>query len=464
MAKDLRQWIENLSTKAPGEIIQVDQPIQPDRFEAAALLTQMEKRGRYEAVLFEKNKDLQGKVSEFRVLMNTFATVRKIGMAFDLPAIPRVEVLKHILNQLKREIKPIVVSPQESPVKENIWRGGDLDLRRLPIVRHMDLDGGPYLTPVAATRDLKRGRYNISWNRMMYLDETHLCLYMSPRHLWSYVAESEREGKNLPLAVILGHHPAFHISAAALCPLEKDEYELASGFLGEPLRIVPSEVYGEELMVPADAELIIEGEVIANKRTVEGPFGEFTGYCGPQRLSWLFEAKAITYRTDAMLIDIFTCHPDHINVHIAIEASLYGRIKETVPSVKEVCWLDSGAPRDMIISMAKRMEGEPMRAAMVALSAGNHLKHVIVVDDDICPSNLKEVMWAVSTRVQADQNVHIITGIQGSVLDPSLREEIRGAAMVIDATKPLDRPFPRRGKVPEEILQKVLLDQYIKPR
>jgi 2,5-furandicarboxylate decarboxylase 1 len=101
---------------------------------------------------------------------------------------------------------------------------------------------------------------------------------------------------------------------------------------------------------------------------------------------------------------------------------------------------------------------------MAALSVSNFLKHVIVVDEDINPANLQEVMWAVATRVQASENVVILKGLQGHVLDPSVRHEIRSDGMIIDATKPIDRPFPKRGEVPEDVLKKIKLEDFVKPR
>ena len=222
-----------------------------------------------------------------------------------------------------------------------------------------------------------------------------------------------------------------------------------------------SETYGGGLLVPADAEALIEGEIVAGRWVVEGPFGEFTGYSGPHRLACLFEARTISWRKGVIVIDIFPCRTEHLNAHLPIEASIYPQAKAAVPTVRETCWIGSGGPFNLIISMKKTTEGQPMRAAMAALSASNFLKHVIVVDDDIDPSNLQQVMWAVATRVQAGENVVILKGLQGHVLDPSLPYEIQSDGMTIDATRPIDRPFPKRGRVPEAVLQKVRLEGYV---
>jgi 2,5-furandicarboxylate decarboxylase 1 len=395
--------------------------------------------------------------------MNTFGTFSKMAVALDLPPdTPKKRLMEEILTRQDKRVELTTVSPGEAPVRQETVAGKDLDLNILPIMRHVEMDGDRYLTPIVVSKNLLTGRYNISWNRMMYLDPKHLAIYMSPRHLWSYLVEAENESKNLPIAVVLGHHPAFHMTGALLTPLERDEYEVAGSFLGGSLRVTPSLSFGEYFSIPADAEIVIEGEIVAGQRTVEGPFGEYTGYTGPQRISWLFEAKALTYRTDGIIIDIFPCKTEHMNAHLPVEASIFQAIRAAAPSVIDTSWIDSGGPLTIIIQMKKRVEGEPMRAAMAAFSASNFIKIAIVVDDDIDLTNLKEVMWAISTRVQPESDVQSLTGLQGHVLDPSLRHEIKGSGMIIDATKPLDRPFPRRGLVPEEVLRTISLEEYIR--
>jgi UbiD family decarboxylase len=296
---------------------------------------------------------------------------------------------------------------------------------------------------------------------MQYLDRKHLALYMSPRHLWSYFAAAEKRDEPLPIVVVLGHHPAFHLTGAMLNPLHMDEYEATGGVLGEGLEVTPSETWGDRFLVPAQSEIVIEGCVLPAKRCVEGPFGEFTGYTGPQRLSWVVEIDAISMRESPILIDIFPCQTEHMNAHLPIEASIYERAKDAVPGVVKTCWVGSGGPFNLILSLKKRTEGEPMRAAMAAMSASNFIKHVIVVDDDIDPEDKTQVMWALASRVQADTDITILKNLQGQVLDPSLEHEIKTSGMIIDATKPLDRPFPRPGVVPAEVRARIRLSDYL---
>jgi 2,5-furandicarboxylate decarboxylase 1 len=461
MPKDLRSWLNDLENRIPGEPLKISKAVSPSSFEVSAILQQLEDRGNLKAVLFEKTTSIKGEATNFKMLCHAFMTRDKIAVSLNYGESQRAALFEHYLK-ISKQRKPVsVIESSAAPVKEIIIREEKLDLADLPIMRHNAIDGGPYLTPVVVAADLSGARYNTSWNRMMYIDTHHMAIYMSPRHLWTYFQEAEAQGKPLPIGVVLGHHMAFMLSASALTHLEEDEYEVAGGLLGESLRVVPSEIYGDRLLIPADAEAVIEGEIVPQKRTIEGPFGEFTQLIGPQRVSWLFHARAISRRKQPILHCVFGAHLDHLNAHFPIEASIFQRAKQAIPGVKDICWLSSGGPFHLVISMQKRTEGEPMRAAMAALSASNFIKHVILVDADIDPGNAKEVMWAIASCCQADSDLTILKNIQGQLLDPSLTQETRGSGLVIDATRPLDCAYPPKAAVPEEILKRIGLENYI---
>ena len=461
MPKDLRSWLKDLKSRIPGEPLTVSREVQPSQFEVSAILHKLEERGKLEAVLFEKVTSVKGEPTNFQLLSHAFTTHEKLAVSWDQEISQRAALFEHYLKISKQRHPVTVVESSAAPVKEIVIHEASLDLADLPIMRHNAQDGGPYLTPVVVTRAPDKKRYNTSWNRMMYMDSHHMAIYMSPRHLWTYFQEAESRGKPLPIGVVLGHHMGFMLSASALTHLEDDEYEVAGGLLGQPLRVVPSETYGDRLLIPADAEAVIEGEIVPQKRTIEGPFGEFTRLIGAQRVSWLFRARAISCRKQPIMHCVFGAHLDHLNAHFPIEASIFQRAKQAIPGVKDVCWLSSGGPFHLVISMQKRTEGEPMRAAMAALSASNFIKHVIVVDADIDPGDAKAVMWAMASCCQADSDLTILNNIQGQLLDPSLKQETRGSGMVIDATRPLDRAYPPKAAVPEEILQRIRLEKYI---
>jgi len=216
-------------------------------------------------------------------------------------------------------------------------------------------------------------------------------------------------------------------------------------------------------MVPADAEMVIEGHVLPNVKEVEGPFGEFTGYYGPQRMRNVIEVSAITHRRDAIFQHIFTGHRDTwVLGGIPKEGSLFNLIRGVVPTVKAVHFPMSGGCRfNCYISIDKKVDGETKQAALAALGGCDFVKHVVVVDADIDIYNEEEVMWAVATRVQADQDIDIIKNVKGNTLDPSQTDNIMTAKMIIDATKPVQRPYEARVAVPKTAMEKTRLEDFI---
>ena len=187
------------------------------------------------------------------------------------------------------------------------------------------------------------------------------------------------------MAIVISHHPAFYLGSLNVSPFGVDDYAKVGAIMGTPLRLTPSETLGEDFMVPADAEMVIEGHVLPNVKEVEGPFGEFTGYYGPQRMRNVIEVSAITHRSDAIFQHIFTGHRDTwVLGGIPKEGSLFNLIRGVVPTVKAVHFPMSGACRfNCYISIDKKVDGETKQAALAALGGCDFVKHVIVVDADI---------------------------------------------------------------------------------
>ena len=171
-------------------------------------------------------------------------------------------------------MKPIVVSHSEAPVKEVVQLGDVVDLYDLPILRHHYMDGGPYIVMPTVVKDKDSGIYNTSYHRMEIKNPKLTAFYSSPRHLWKIFRDYEDRDEPCPVATVIGHHPAFNMGAAYKGPFSVDEYDIIGGYLNEPLRLVPSETFGKELLVPADAEIIVEGVLVPHERVTEGPFGE----------------------------------------------------------------------------------------------------------------------------------------------------------------------------------------------
>jgi len=463
MAKDLRTFLRDLERQMPEDVVRIKKEISP-RFEITAIQQHLENEDRYPLLIFENVKNLKGERSPFKVMTNVFATRQKCTVALDLPKEKwRMETSMEFARRCNHAIKPVVVSRKEAPVKEVVKTGQSLDLRELPVLTHHEMDGNPYLVDAIVAADPETGVHNSSHHRMLVRGKDELGLWMSPRHLWNYCERAAERGKALPIAHVLGHHPGFYLATEALVGMETDEYDVIGGVLNEPLRLVPSEAYGDQLLVPADAEIVVEGEVMLNTRDSEGPFGEFTGYYGPQRWGPVVKVKAITHRKDAYYMNILVGHPDtSILGGIPKEAGIYEEVKKSVPGVKAVHFPISGCCRfHAYISIEKRVDGEGKVAAIASLPYHDELKHVIVVDSDVDPFNEKEVLWAVATRVQAGDDVDIVRRVRGGALDPSSYIHAVGDKMLIDATKPIGRPYSERIRIPQEVMDRIKLKDWL---
>lgn len=464
MAKDLRTFIEDVKRELPGEFVPVGKVLDPAHYDVTALIKHLDAMKKFPLLLFERPLNLRGEVSWARLLMNAEISQGKIQTALGVPhTLDRVELAEECLRREEKPVKPVVVDRGAAPVKQVVKVGDEVDLTEFPIMRHHEMDGGPYIVMATVVRDRATGVYNASYHRMEVKGARLTALYTSPRHLWKIFKDYEERGEECPAATILGHHPAFNMGATYKGPLDTDEYDIIGGYLGEPLRLVPSETFGDRLMVPADAEAVLEGALIPNQRLVEGPFGEAPGYLGPQRYnnSLRFEVRAITHRSDAIIESIITPEGDKPWLDLPREAAYLRRCREAVPTVKAVCKAGRHSHYNIFISMKKMSEGDPGRAAAAALTF-DHTKNVFVFDEDIDIYNPADILWAVATRVQPDRQISIIKDImRGNMLDPSLRHDIKTSAMIVDATRPLDRPFSPVSKCPDEAMARIRVEDFI---
>ena len=290
-------------------------------------------------------------------------------------------------------------------------------------------------------------------------------LYASPRHLWKIFRDYEDNNMECPVATVLGHHPAYHMGACYSYsgPFETSEFEIIGGYMQEPLRLTPSTTWGDNFLIPADAEVVIEGLLQPNKRVVEGPFGEAPGYLGPQRYTTCVDYKvtAMSWRKGAMFQSIITPEGDKPWMDLPREGAYLRRCREAVPGVTAVCKMGRHAHYNVFIAMKKMSEGDPGRAAAAALSF-DHTKNVFVFDEDINVYNATDILWALATRVQPHLQVSILKPLfRGNFLDPSLVDEIKTSGMIVDATRPLDRPFSPVSKVPDEAMERIKIEDFI---
>ncbi len=461
---NLRAYLAQLERDHPEWVVHVAKPVDPARFQVTAVLQRLENRNRFPLVVFDQPLNLHGEPARFPLVTNMYATRERCAVALGLR--PEQAHLDLGLEYARREalrVPPMFVSPTDAPVKEVVRTGGDVDLREFPIVRHHRMDAGPYLDMASVMRDPESGAYNVAFLRNQYKGPRKVGVHMSPRHNWQIARQHEEAGRPTPIAIVVSHHPAFYIGALNVSPFGEDDYEIIGSIAGRPLRVTTSETWGQDVLVPADADIVIEGEIPPKVREVEGPFGEFPGTYGPQRVRWVVDVTAVTHRADAMYQDIFVGHRDNwVLGSFPKEGSIFNRIKGVVPTVKAVHLPTSGVGRfHCYISIDKKVDGESKQAALIALGAVDFVKHVFVVDADVNVYREEEVLWAVATRVQADQDVDIIKNVKGATLDPSQTDDIMGAKMIIDATRPVRRPFEARIEVPRDVVDATDLEGLI---
>jgi 2,5-furandicarboxylate decarboxylase 1 len=451
MPKDLRTFIADLESKSSQEVARVEKALSP-RYEISAILTHLERSKQFPLLFFTKVKG-----SNAPVVINALASRRLMATA--LQCNPE-ELAKEFSERQAQPIPPVEVSA--APVQELVKLGDAIDLTEVPILTHYDVNAAPYITAgIVVAVDPQTGVRNTSYNRLMMAGKRELRIFMAVgRHLWTLHNKLERRNESLAIAIIVGVHPLFSLGAQALTPSDEDEYGVIGGMMNEPLRLVKAKTV--PILVPADAEMIIEGKILPHVRRSEGPFGEFTGHAVSQDERQVIDVTAVTHRKDYIFQDIHAGYTEHkLMGAVPREAALLKAVRQTVPTVKNVCMPVSGNCRfHAYVSIAKRTPGQAKNAVCAAFAADMLLKHVIVVDDDIDVFDEEQVLWAVSNRFQADRDLVVIANAQGSELDPSAGPRGVNAKMGLDATKPLDG-FPPELRVPEEVMKRIRLEDYL---
>jgi 2,5-furandicarboxylate decarboxylase 1 len=451
MAKDLRGFIAALETQSPEDIIRIKKAISP-RYEISAILTHLEKRKRSPLLCFD---NVEG--GKTPVVINAQASRRLMALALEC----KPEDLARTFSE--RQSKPIPpIEVNDAPVHEITIFGAEIDLTKIPILTHYDVNAAPYITAgIVVAADPETGVRNTSYNRLMMAGKQELRIFMAiGRHLWTLHNKLERRDEPLPIAIVIGVHPLFSLGAQAFTPADQDEYSIIGAMMGEPLRLVKAKTVS--VQVPADAEMVIEGKILPHVRRVEGPFGEFTGHAVSQDERQIIEVTAITHRKNYIFQDVHAGYTEHkLMGAVPREAALLKAVRQTVPTVKEVCMPVSGNCRfHAYISISKKTPGQAKNAICAAFAADMLLKHVVVVDDDIDVFDEEHVLWAVSNRFQADRDLVVIAGAQGSELDPSAGPGGVNAKMGLDATKPLTG-FPPELRVPEEVMKRIRLEDFL---
>ena len=329
------------------------------------------------------------------------------------------------------------VEVNSGPAQEVVHRDIDL-LKLLPIPKHNELDSGPYITAgLLIARNPRTGVQNVAIHRCQISGPDRIGVLLLPRHTQHYFRMAEETGNALEIALVIGVHPVCLLASQAIAALDEDEMEIAGALLGHPVEMVKCKT--NAVRVPAHAEIVIEGRILPNVREPEGPFGEFPQYYGPRANREVIQVDAITHRKDAIFHTIVGGGAEHLVLgEVPREATLLEHLQRSFPSVLDVRLTRGGTCRyHLVIKIDKKSNGEAKNIIMGAFGGHYDVKQVVVVDQDVSIDDPHEIEWAIATRFQADRDLIVVSGAQGSKLDPSSDGGI-SAKMGIDATKPVE--------------------------
>lgn len=444
MTKDLRSFLDFLRQEHPEEILEIKRQVDLE-YDMTTFVMELARRDKFPLLFFSGVKGYP-----YPVVVNTFASRRRIGYAIGLE---EKELISGWKARSAERIPPRSV--EDAPVKEVQCLGKEIDLNDYPIPVHFEADGGRYITGgVVIAKDPDTGVGNLNFTRLQVQNQETLGASLHSRgDLWDFQRRQGEQGKPLDVAVAIGVHPAISVAAATNLPITEDEMALAGGLMGESVPVVAAE--SVDLMVPAQAEMVIEGKILPDTFQDEGPLGEYTGYASGRSTRNVIRVSAITHRKDMIYQDIVPgASAEHLNLSkVSRIPRTFDAVKAAFPNVIDMNYPMSGTHYHCYVSLKQTIEGQAKQVMMLIFGLDSYIKHIIAVDSDVDVYDEKQVLWALATRFQADRDLFVVPGLPANLLDPSMQGKV-GAKMGLDATMSLDSPaVPIR--ISQESIQKI---------
>lgn len=463
---DLRSALELLK-EMPGQLVETDVEVDPmgelsgvyRHVGAGGTVQRPTKEG--PAMIFNNVKGHQGA----RVAIGLLASRKRVSYLLDCP----MERLGFLLkDSVANPIPPVVISNKQAKCQEVVHFASepDFDIRKLvPAPTNTLEDAGPYITlGMCYASNPKTGDSDVTIHRMCLQSKDEISIFLQPgaRHIGYFRELAEMEGKPLPISVSIGVDPAIEIASCfepPTTPLGYDELQAAGAIRGEAVELVQCLTINERAI--ANAEYVIEGEILPNVRVREDQnsdtgkaMPEFPGYCGPANPELpVIKVKAVTTRKNPIMQTCIGPSEEHVSMAgIPTEASILAMVEKAMPGkCLNVYNASFGGGKYVTIMQFKKSvpsdEGRQRQAALLAFSAFAELKHVILVDEDVDIFDINDVMWAMTTRFQADLDLITIPGVQCHPLDPSngpeyhsnIRERGVACKAIFDCTVPFDQ-------------------------
>lgn len=384
------------------------------------------------AVLFDKVKDYP---AGYRILTNPYATDKRMTLTLGLPLeVSRLELVRKIRDRLKEPFKPIpTLEVKDGPITQNVYMDDEVDLFKFPTPHWLSLDGGRYLGTGdnVIVRDPHDGWVNVSTQRLQIHDKSTCTIFSEPgKHLDIIRKKYWARGENCPIAVTCGGHPIFVNVGGMSLPWGMSEYDWLGWWMKEPVEVIKGPTTG--LPIPFDAEIVLEGEMVPPEveSKMEGPFSEWTGHYSPARPEPVFRVKCILHRNDPIILAVLPFlgrgGSDYRLSQVMRAARVWNMLDAIVPGVKGVwVYFQLGGINNIVISLEQKYGGHAKQAALAALGQMSYLtKFIIVVDEDVDPSNLRHVLWAVGLRSEPEE-WETIRGTWSGYLDPRLSPQKR---------------------------------------
>ena len=399
--------------------------------------------------------EIKGHSPGFRVLTSSMGNTRRMAMTFRLsPDLDDQALVQAMRGKpLKWETAAKDFPPRildSGPVMEEVYQGSDIDIKKFPAPVWHEKDGGRYIGSGCAvvTRDPDGDWVNLGAYRIMVLDEKRVTVNIEAGKHGRLHLEKwwDREGR-CPIAISLGQDPLLFALAGLEVPTGVGEYNFAGAIMGKAVEVVRGPATG--LLIPAGSEIVLEGWLYPDKQTQEGPHGEWTGYySGDKRTAPILEVETLLHRHDPIILGSPPGKPPHdysymrtIMKSAMIQDAL---VKAGVSEIKGVWAPECGGGRMLVVvSLKQRFCGHSRQAAAIAAQcqAASYMnRYVIVVDEDIDPTNIEEVMWAVCTRSDPATDIDVLHKTFGSKVDPMRREPnpTYNSRAIIDACRPFD--------------------------
>jgi len=437
MDQSIRGYLANLEQQ--GELVRFRKKVDPLQNLTAIGWKTYDRLGK--ASLFDNLTGFPG----WQVCNQIITDRRKWGIGL---GVDDGEVIETFNQRVKEPIEPVMVNKTEAPVKEIIYQGDGVDLTKLPAAWTSELDPGPFIASgMAIIKDPDTGIRNMSIHRQQIMGKNRTGYLICPRQALRIYQKYQERNQPMPVAMVIGAHPAIYFSSSYTAPYGVDELTIAGALMGEPVRLVKCETI--DIEVPAEAEVILEGQIPPDALTPEGPFGEGSGGYAMEGFTQYLDVNVVTRRKKPIFYAMQCGAPmtdTQALVATAIDMLLWDHLKniEGGLDLLDLRCLGIAGMMAVIIKLRPRVEGQAKTALLATLSGPQlHPKLAIAVDEDIDASDIRQIFWSITTRVHADRDVIKIPNTRTWSLDnvsdivpgQSAMHRI-GTKILIDATKP----------------------------